>query len=80
MTLIATLLFVGGLAASIGVIILTLRGALPRIREVLDMEFAPAMQHARRINFGEVRYCTAAEIIAFPVAATRKADDLLLAA
>ena len=43
------------------------------------MEFAPAVQNARRINFGEVRYCKAAEIIAFPVA-PRKADALLLAA
>lgn len=79
MILIASLLFVGALAASIGVITLTLRNALPRIREVLDMEFAPAMQQTRRINFGEVRYCKAAEIIAFPVVA-RKVDGWLLAA
>jgi hypothetical protein len=79
MTLIASLLFVVALAGSVGVITLTLRNALPRIREVVDIEFAPAMQHARRINFGEVRYCKAAEVIAFPVAA-RRSEGLLLAA
>lgn len=79
MTLIASLLFVVALAGSVGVITLTLRNALPRIREVVDMEFAPAMQHARRINFGEVRYCKVAEVIAFPVAA-RRSEGLLLAA
>jgi hypothetical protein len=79
MTLIASLLFALSLAASIGVMALTLRNALPRIYEIVDMEFAPAMQQARRITFGEVRYCKAAEIIAFPVA-PRKADALLLAA
>lgn len=79
MTLIASLLFVVALAASIGVITLTLRNALPRIREVVDMEFAQAIQHARRINFGEIRYCKAAEVIAFPVNA-RRSEGLLLAA
>lgn len=79
MTLLASLLFVVALAASIGVITLTLRNALPRIREVVDMEFAPAIQHARRINFGEIRYCKAAEVIAFPVNA-RRSEGLLLAA
>lgn len=79
MTLIASLLFVVALAASVGVIMLSLRNALPRIREVVDMEFAPAVEHARRINFGEVRYCKAAEVIAFPVNA-RRSEGLLLAA
>ena len=79
MNLIASLLFVVALAASIGVIVLTLRNALPRIREVVDLEFTPAIQHARRINFGDVRYCKAAEVIAFPVHA-RRSEGLLLAA
>lgn len=79
MTLIASLLFVVALAASVGVITLTLRNAMPRIREVVDMEFAPAVQHARRINFGEVRYCKGAQIIAFPTVA-RAQENLLLAA
>ncbi len=79
MTLIASLLFVVALAASVGVITLTLRNAMPRIREVVDMEFVPAVQHARRINFGEVRYCKAAQIIAFPTVA-RTQENLLLAA
>lgn len=79
MTLIASLLFVGALAASIAVITLTLRSAWPRIREVVDMEFAPSVQHARRINFGEVRYCKPAQVIAFPTVA-RVSKELLLAA
>lgn len=79
MTLIASLLFVSALTASIGVITLTLRSALPRIREVVEMEFSPAVQHARRISFGEVRYCKAAQVIAFPTVA-RAHKELLLAA
>jgi len=79
MTLIASLLFVSALTASIGVITLTLRSALPRIREVVEMEFSPAVQHACRINFGEVRYCKAAQVIAFPTV-PRAPKELLLAA
>lgn len=79
MTLIASLLFVVALATSIGVIVLTFSNALPRIREVVDMEFTPTIQQARRINFGDVRYCKAAEVIAFPVNA-RRSEGLLLAA
>lgn len=79
MTLIASLLFVSALTTSIAVITLTLRGALPRIREVVEMEFSPDVSHARRINFGEVRYCKAAQVIAFPAIA-RAPKELLLAA
>ncbi len=66
MTLIASLLFVTALAASIGVIVLTLGKAMPRITEVIEMEFAPAVQMERRIFFGEVKGRRSAEVIAFP--------------
>lgn len=68
MTLIASLLFAIALAGSIGVIVLTIVNAMPRITEVVEMEFAPAVQSERRIIFGEVkgRKTVAAEVIAFP--------------
>lgn len=68
MTLIASLLFAIALAASMGVIVLSLGNAMPRITEVIEMEFAPAVQSERRIIFGEVkgRKPAAAQIIAFP--------------
>ncbi len=66
MTLIASLLFAIALAASIGVIALTVSGAMPRITQVIEMEFAPAVQTERRIFFGEVKGCRSAEVIAFP--------------
>jgi len=55
MTIIASLLFLTALGASIGVITLSIRNAMPRIREVIDMEFAPAMQRERRIILGDMR-------------------------
>lgn len=79
MTLVASLLFVVALAASVGVIALTLRNAMPRIREVVELEFAPAVPRARQINFGQVRYCKVAQVIAFPTHA-RAAEEILLAA
>lgn len=66
MTLIASLLFATALAASIGVIVLSISNAMPRITEVIEMEFAPAVQTERRIFFGEVRGHRSAEVIAFP--------------
>lgn len=69
MTLIASLLFATALAASIGVIVLSISNAMPRITEVIEMEFAPAVQTERRIFFGEVRGHRSAEVIAFPRAA-----------
>ncbi len=79
MTIVASLLFVVALAASVAVMILTVRSAMPRIREVVDMEFAPAVQIERRIILGEMRRAVAAPIIAFPVTA-RQAVDIRLAA
>jgi hypothetical protein len=73
MTLIASLLFAIALAASIGAIMLTIGNAMPRITEVVEMEFAPAVQTERRIFFGEVKGCRSAQIIAFP--RTGKGDE-----
>jgi hypothetical protein len=39
---------------------------MPRIHEVIDMEFAPAMQRERRIILGDMRRLAPATIIAFP--------------
>jgi hypothetical protein len=66
MTLIASILFAVALVASFGVIALTVSGAMPRITQVIEMEFAPAVQNERRIFFGEVKVRRSAEIIAFP--------------
>jgi hypothetical protein len=69
MTLIASLLFAIALAASVAVIVLTLGNAMPRITEVIEMEFAPAMQTERRIIFGELKGrkpVQAAQVIPFP--------------
>jgi hypothetical protein len=69
MTLIASLIFATALATSIGVIVHTVGNAMPRIMEVVEMEFAPAMHSERRIIFGEVKGSkpvVAAQVIAFP--------------
>jgi hypothetical protein len=69
MTLIASLLFATAFAMSVGVSVMTVSNAMPRISQVIDMEFAPAMQTERRINFGEVKGlkpARAAQIITFP--------------
>lgn len=66
MTIIASLLFVIALSASIGVITLTIRNAMPRIHEVIDMEFGPAVQRERRIILGDMRRLAPAAVIAFP--------------
>lgn len=81
MTLIASLLFAIALAASIGVIVLTIGNAMPRISEVVEMEFAPAMQSERRIIFGEVkgRKPVAAQVIAFPRTAPVQSEYRLAA-
>lgn len=66
MTIIASLVFLIALSVSIGVILLTIRNAMPRIQEVMDMEFAPSMRHERRIILGEMRRLAPAAIIHFP--------------
>lgn len=79
MTIIASLLFVVAMGASIAVMVLTTRNAMPRIREVIDMEFAPAVQRERRIILGEMRRVVPAEVILFPAMA-RVQDSPRLAA
>jgi hypothetical protein len=79
MTLIASLLFAIALAASIGVIALTVSGAMPRITQVIEMEFAPAVRTERRIFFGEVKGRQSAEVIAFPLTAKAEPEFRLAA-
>jgi hypothetical protein len=82
MTLIASLLFAIALAASISTIVLTMGHSMPRILEVVEMEFAPAMQRERRIIFGEVKgrkALPAAQVIAFPRKAVAEAEYRLAA-
>lgn len=68
MTIIASLLFMIALGAAISVIVLTIRASMPRIREVIDTEFAPSVQRERRIIVGEMRRLAPAAILPFPVA------------
>lgn len=79
MTIVASLLFVIALAMSGGAIVLTVRNAMPRIREVVEMEFAGEVARERRITCGEMRRRTPATIIAFPVAG-RAIGEMRLAA
>lgn len=79
MTLIASLLFVTAFAAAASAIVLTLRGAMPRITEVIEMEFAPVMHNERRLSFGAVKGRRVAEIIPFPMPVAQT-GDLRLAA
>lgn len=68
MTLVASLFFAVSLAASIGAIMLTMRSAMPRISEIIELRFAPPIQAERKIVFGEIKGCSrvAAEVITFP--------------
>jgi hypothetical protein len=52
---------------------------MPRIREVVEMEFAGEVARERRITCGEMRRRTPATIIAFPVAG-RAIGEMRLAA
>lgn len=79
MTVIASLLFLTALVASIGVIMLSIHNAMPRIQEIIDMEFAPAMQQERRIILGDMRRLAPAAIIAFPNAPRAQNADRLAA-
>lgn len=79
MTLVASLLFVIALGMSASVIVLTIRSAMPRIREVVEMEFAGEIARERRITCGEMRRRNPATIIAFPVAG-RAIGEIRLAA
>lgn len=79
MTIVASLLFAIALGMSVGTIVFTVRNAMPRIREVVAMEFAGEVARERRITCGEMRRRTPATIIAFPVT-TRAVGEMRLAA
>ncbi len=69
MTLIASILFLSALAASVLAITVTIGDAMPRIVDIIEAEFAPALQTERRINFGAVKQrqvARTAEVVAFP--------------
>jgi len=81
-TLIASLLFAIALIASVAVIALTFSNAMPRIIEVIDMEFSPQVALERRITFGEIKGRKpqpVAAVIAFP-RKTAVTEGFLLAA
>jgi hypothetical protein len=82
MTLIASILFLSALAASVFAIAVTVGDAMPRIADVIEAEFGPVMQTERRINFGLIRQRQAmrsAEVLAFP-ARLRSETEYKLAA
>ena len=79
MTIITPLLFIIALGASISVIVLAIRNAMPRIQQVIDLEFAPSMNHHRRIILGDMRRLAPAEVIAFPVASRAQFEPRLAA-
>jgi hypothetical protein len=75
MTFLTILIFTTAMAASIGVILFNISGALPRIAEIIETEFAPTPRRERQINFGAVKKHQAlhhalrtADVVAFPVA------------
>ena len=55
MTLIASILFIAALTASVFAIWATVNSAMPRINEIIAEEFTPAIKTARRISFGAVK-------------------------
>ncbi len=71
MTFLTILIFTTAMAASIGVILNNISGALPRIAEIIETEFAPTPRRERQINFGAVKQhqvLRTADVVAFPVA------------
>ncbi len=82
MTLIASLLFAIALAASVSVIVLTIGNAMPRINQVIEMEFGPALQTERRIFFGEIKSgnpAPVAQVLLFPRKVAVQSDYRLAA-
>ena len=66
MTLIASILFIAALAASVFAIWATVSLAMPRISAVIAEEFMPLVKTERRITFGVVRHTSrsrSAEVI-----------------
>jgi hypothetical protein len=69
MTLVASILFLSAFATSVIVIAATVGDAMPRIADIIEAEFAPALQRERRISFGPVKQrqvARIAEVVAFP--------------
>jgi hypothetical protein len=79
MTIIASLLFMIALGTAVSVIVLTIRASMPRILEVIDMEFAPSVQRERRIILGEMRRLAPAAILPFPAPARIQSTTSLAA-
>ena len=82
MTLIASLLFLTALAASVLTFAFTVRDSLPRISEVIEGEFMQAKPIDRRIYYGAVKRLRAlgsAEIAVFPVTIRAKTEFKLAA-
>jgi hypothetical protein len=82
MTLVASILFLCALMASVFAILSTVGNAMPRIVEVVEAEFRAAPQAQRYIHFGPVRSYTikrANNVVPFPQAA-RVEQEFKLAA
>ena len=66
MTLVASVLFIAALAASVFAIWATVSLAVPRINAVIAGEFMPLVKTERRITFGAVKHIShsrSAEVI-----------------
>ncbi len=82
MTLVASILFLCALMASVFAIISTVGSAMPRIVEVVEAEFRTAPQTQQYIHFGQVRSHTikrANNVVAFPHAARVEVEFKLAA-
>jgi hypothetical protein len=82
MIVVVGLLFATAFLSSIYVITTTIGNALPRIQQVVALEFGPAVALERRITFGEIKgrkLPPVAEVIAFPRKAAVEVEYLLAA-
>lgn len=82
MTLIASILFITAVAASVMAITVTVSDAMPRIFAVIESEFAPSVRTERRISFGSVKQLQAlrsADVVAFPKIARVESEFKLAA-
>lgn len=82
MIVVVGLLFATAFLASVYVMTTTIGNALPRIQQVVALEFGPAAAFERRITFGEIKgrkLLPVAEVIAFPRKAVVEVDYRLAA-
>lgn len=82
MIVVVGLLFATAFLASVYVMTTTIGNALPRIQQVVALEFGPAAACERRITFGEIKgrkLLPVAEVIAFPRKAVVEGDYRLAA-